>query len=89
VHLSHKGFPLVGDFEYGGDTVVFGPNDFNYLQKMDAILQQCNGQMLWACKLSFSHPNSRNRMDFKLQTPREFQSIMHQIKAMEADRDGL
>jgi len=72
VHFQSLGCPLVGDFEYGGNKVLFGLKDERYFQKMDRLLALFKGQALFADYLEFNHSESGKKMEFKLELPGAF-----------------
>lgn len=61
VHLSHLGWPVVGDDMYGGRAVTLGDLSTT-LQPADEIV--INRQALHAAMLSFDHPITQERMTF-------------------------
>ena len=77
VHFQSLGCPLVGDFEYGGNKILKGLNNPQYLKKMDELLALFKGQALVANELEFKHPISGEQMNFKLDLPDAF------VKAIE------
>ena len=58
VHLTHLGYPLVGDPTYGGTKNTLG----------------VTGQMLHAGKLKFVHPISGEKLEFTAPLPAEFKA---------------
>ncbi|MDD4178441.1 MAG: RluA family pseudouridine synthase [Candidatus Margulisbacteria bacterium] len=60
VHLSHLGHPVVGDQTYGKKR-----DEFN-----------AAGQLLHAYKLSFNHPTTGERVEFKAEMPDEMKRIV-------------
>jgi len=63
VHLSHIGYPVVGDYTYSN-----GKNDFNV-----------EGQMLHAKKIKFKHPKSEKTMELEANLPEYFQAILNKL----------
>ena len=63
VHLSHIGYPVVGDYTYSN-----GKNDFNV-----------EGQMLHAKKIKFRHPKTGKEMELEAQLPEYFQKILDEL----------
>jgi len=63
VHLSHIGYPVVGDYTYSN-----GRNDFNV-----------EGQMLHAKKIKFRHPKTENEMELEASLPEYFQEILDKL----------
>ena len=63
VHLSHIGYPVVGDYTYSN-----GKNDFNV-----------EGQMLHSKKIKFKHPKSDKEMELVANLPEYFQEILERL----------
>lgn len=63
VHLSHIGYPIIGDEVYSN-----GKNEWNV-----------QGQCLHAWKLKFVHPITGNEMELKAELPEYFKNIIRQI----------
>ena len=72
VHFQSLGHPLVGDFEYGGNVPLRGPNHPHYIKKMDELLGLFNGQALVSDSLTFNHPISGEKRVFELELPEAF-----------------
>jgi len=68
VHLSHFGFPVVGDVFYGE-----GASE----DKLDFLPGR---QFLHAYYMSFSHPCSQQRMEFTLALPEELDSVIRSLR---------
>ncbi len=63
VHLSHIGYPVVGDYTYSN-----GKNDFDV-----------EGQMLHAKKIKFKHPKTEKEMELEASLPEYFQKILDKL----------
>ena len=63
VHMSHIGFPIVGDEIYSN-----GKNEFGI-----------KGQCLHAWKLDFKHPTSNRLMHFEAPLPEYFENILEKL----------
>ena len=63
VHLSHIGYPVVGDYTYSN-----GKNDFNV-----------EGQMLHSKKIKFRHPKTEKEMELEANLPEYFQEILNKL----------
>ena len=63
VHLSHIGYPVVGDYTYSN-----GKNDFNV-----------EGQMLHSQKIKFKHPKYDKEMELVANIPEYFQEILERL----------
>ncbi len=76
VHLSWRGFPLVGDPTYGG-RVKLPPGA---TPKLIEVLQGFNRQALHAQGLSLSHPASGETMQWQQGIPEDMQSLISCLK---------
>ncbi|MDG2087535.1 MAG: RluA family pseudouridine synthase [Arenicellaceae bacterium] len=77
VHLSHLGWPLVGDRVYAGrKTSVAGISE-----AMRGHLQQFGRQALHARKLAFKHPVSGSDLTFSCPLADDFQSLLKRLRA--------
>ena len=63
VHLSHIGYPVVGDYTYSN-----GKNDFNV-----------EGQMLHSQKIKFRHPKNEKEMELEAKLPKYFEEILEKL----------
>lgn len=63
VHMSHIGYPIVGDTVYSN-----GKNPFNVV-----------GQMLHAQKLSFKHPITQEQLNLEAPLPEYFDEVLNQL----------
>ncbi len=64
VHMSHIGYPVVGDTVYGRKNPVF----------------DTQGQMLHAMVLGFEHPRTGQYMEFMAELPLYFKEILDNLK---------
>ncbi len=67
VHMSYKGYPLLGD-------EVYGKKDTNFKTK---------GQMLHAKILGFQHPSTKKYIEFESELPKEFRDIVDVLEKRE------
>lgn len=67
VHLSHIGYPIVGDYIYSN-----GKNEFDVI-----------GQCLHAQKLEFKHPITQKDMCLEAELPQYFKDILDKLKDRE------
>ena len=67
VHLSHIGYPIVGDYTYSN-----GKNEFDVI-----------GQCLHAQKLEFKHPITQKYMCLEAELPQYFKDILDKLKNRE------
>ncbi len=64
VHMAHIGHPLLGDDIYGGKNSLF----------------KTEGQTLHAEKISFIHPQSKERIAVEAPLPEYFQKILNKLR---------
>ncbi len=74
VHLSSLGYPIVGDTTYGFKRSSV-PSEIN------TLLGECN--MLVAYKLGFYHPSSERWMEFEIEDPEPFRSVLKRVRELE------
>jgi len=70
VHLSHRGWPIVGDDLYGGCVLTAGDPDAPLIQK----------QALHASMLSFRHPIEEREMTFTAPLPASVRGAVLQLR---------
>jgi 23S rRNA pseudouridine1911/1915/1917 synthase len=76
VHMSHIGYPLVGDSTYGrGLSLPKGASD-----ELKDVLKNFTRQALHAKKLEFVHPTTNNLVHFKAELPDDMQQLLLTIK---------
>ena len=63
VHMSHIGYPIVGDNVYSN-----GKNPFDV-----------EGQMLHSAKLEFTHPKTKIKMNLEANLPKYFEDILNKL----------
>ncbi|MDP5171383.1 MAG: RluA family pseudouridine synthase [Bacteroidia bacterium] len=88
VHMKHIGHPLMGDYDYGGDRIVVGPNHQRYQQMMTNCLGLLPGQALHAKTLSLTHPDTGERMDFSADMPENLAAILEKLRRWRDGRDA-
>ena len=66
VHMSHIGFPVVGDDVYSNGKNPFG----------------VTSQMLHAKKLGFVHPTKQEYMEFEAPIPEEFEKVLSSLTVL-------
>lgn len=74
VHLSQKGWPVIGDAVYGADAKW---QTINKNMALKAHLKNLSRQMLHAAELSFLHPQSKERMYFVAPLPEDMESLLN------------
>jgi 23S rRNA pseudouridine1911/1915/1917 synthase len=80
VHLSHIGYPLIGDPMYGGKV--------RFPRKADAILKEAlvnfKRQALHARKLTLTHPISGQLMSWKVPLPEDMLALLNVLSAYDS-----
>jgi 23S rRNA pseudouridine1911/1915/1917 synthase len=77
VHFAHRRHALVGDPVYGGRLALpSGASD----ELIDA-LRRFKRQALHAARLGFEHPTSKERVDFEVAPPADFQRLLEVLRA--------
>jgi 23S rRNA pseudouridine1911/1915/1917 synthase len=71
VHLSHNGWPIVGDDMYGGKA---------YELTEDGVPHTITQQALHACSLSFTHPIRNERMTFTAPLRGELAKLVRDLR---------
>jgi 23S rRNA-/tRNA-specific pseudouridylate synthase len=75
VHLSHTGFPIVGDDMYGGRAFVAGGEGVTLSR-----------QALHAALLAFEHPISREPLAFTAPLPGDVRAVLEHLRTGEVSR---
>ncbi len=76
VHLSHLGYPIIGDPIYGNRN-KFSPGTDEQLKK---IISSFKRQALHAEELELIHPSTQEIISFKTPMPEDMQTLVDQIK---------
>ncbi|MFT3905999.1 MAG: 23S rRNA pseudouridine(1911/1915/1917) synthase RluD [Steroidobacteraceae bacterium] len=81
VHLTHIGFPIVGDPVYGGRrrAVAAAPAAVNQ------ALQAFQRQALHAARLELTHPDSGRELSFEVPLPADFTALLRVLRKAERD----
>ena len=74
VHLSSIGHPIVGDTTYGFKKS-------SVPEVINRLLGECN--MLVAYRLGFCHPSSGRWLEFEINDPEPFRSVLKKVKELE------
>ncbi len=72
VHLSHRGFPVLGDPEYSR------PRKFCWSDEKQAALNELKGQALIAFRLGFVHPRTGHRIFFESEKPQWLKTLIQE-----------
>ena len=76
VHLSHIGFPIIGDPLYGRRNKFSRGSS----EKQKKIISNFKRQALHAEELQLNHPSSGELLSFKASMPSDMQTLLNQIK---------
>ena len=77
VHLTHEGFPIVGDPVYGGRRrQVAGAGE-----ALNALLRSFARQALHAGRLRFEHPIRHREVEFEAPVPGDLQELLAALRA--------
>ncbi|RLJ70015.1 23S rRNA pseudouridine1911/1915/1917 synthase [Hydrogenivirga caldilitoris] len=74
VHLSSLGYPILGDTTYGFKRS-------SVPEEIIKLLGECN--MLVAYKLGFYHPTREEWMEFEIEDPEPFKSVLERARELE------
>lgn len=80
VHMKHMGHPLFNDLEYGGDSVLIGPNTANHKKFIQNCFDLIPGQALHAKILGFKHPTKGEEILLDAELPEGFQMLLEKMK---------
>ncbi|GAB4468318.1 MAG: RluA family pseudouridine synthase [Thermoflexibacter sp.] len=75
-HLKYLGHPLFNDEMYGGNEILKGSMFSKYKAFVENCFKMMPRQALHAKTLGFSHPVSKERMQFDSELPTDFQSVL-------------
>jgi len=81
LHLSHAGYPLVGDPVYGRRLVIPRGATAAFAE----MLRGFRRQALHAAKLSFPHPHDGRMIEVESKLPADIRAL---IAALKRDRDA-
>ena len=76
VHLSHIGYPIIGDPVYGNRNKFSSGTD----ERMKRIISGFKRQALHAEEIELLHPSSNEILSFKIEMPSDMQTLYDQIK---------
>jgi 23S rRNA pseudouridine1911/1915/1917 synthase len=80
VHFQYIGHPLFNDLEYGGNKVLKGNNNSNYIKFIQNCFELLPGQALHAKSLGFTHPVNKKSLYFESNLPTEFTNLLIQLR---------
>jgi 23S rRNA pseudouridine1911/1915/1917 synthase len=84
VHLSDRGYPVVGDAVYGNSAKINTVKD----PLMKAKIKEFNRQALHAAQLSFIHPLKNERVVFTANMPQDMADLCAQLRSGTKDVDS-
>ncbi len=73
VHMSHIGHPLLGDRTYG-----YKPSRIND-EELRNLIDEMGMHALCAYYLSFNHPRTGRRMEFEVELPEGYRSVLNYL----------
>lgn len=79
VHLAHISHPILGDPLYGGRRSKGLPSQTRLRNHISALLKAMPRQALHASRLSFDHPVTGKRMDFKTGLPDDMRAVLERL----------
>ncbi|MCX8112218.1 MAG: RluA family pseudouridine synthase [Bacteroidia bacterium] len=82
VHLSHLGYPLVGDKTYGGDRPRIPLISARWSQEAHRLLQKMPRQALHAYLLGFHHPITGENLCFEAPLPTDMREAIEYLREL-------
>ncbi len=76
LHLSHAGYPLVGDAVYGGRLVLPKGASPAFIETLRGFRRQA----LHAAKLAFPHPQDGRTIEVESPLPADFRALLAALK---------
>lgn len=76
IHSKYIGHPLFNDSEYGGDRVLKGTTFTKYKQFVENCFKILPRQALHAKTLAFTHPKTKEWMEFNSELPDDMQQVL-------------
>jgi 23S rRNA pseudouridine1911/1915/1917 synthase len=77
IHMKSIGHPLFNDLEYGGNSILKGTTSASYNKFIENCFALIPGQALHAKSLGFTHPQTKKWMEFEVDLPLGFQSVIN------------
>ncbi len=84
VHAAHMGHPIVGDETYGGKTVRYGPLIARRRAFFANLFKLMPRQALHALSLGFTHPHTREEVDFVSILPPDMLAVEQRLIDVES-----
>lgn len=79
-HFSSIGHPLFSDEMYGGATIIKGQGIPKFNKFISAQMTLMQRQALHAKELGFIHPTSKEQSFFQSELPKDFKSLLNELK---------
>ncbi len=79
VHAAYAGHPVVGDSLYSGDRRLHEGTP-QYVLKVNNLIDDMKGQALHAYHLSFTHPVTKELMEFNAEMPSKMKALYEYLK---------
>jgi 23S rRNA pseudouridine1911/1915/1917 synthase len=76
-HMKHIHHPLFNDANYGGDKILKGTTFTKYKQYVQNCFDLMPRQALHAQSLGFSHPTTKEYMEFEAPLPADFDAVLN------------
>lgn len=76
IHSKWSGHPLFNDSEYGGDRILKGTTFTKYKQFVENCFRILPRQALHAKTLAFTHPKTKEWMEFNSELPYDMQQVL-------------
>ncbi len=80
VHFSHNRHPVFGDPDYGGDSITHGGNNPKFKVLAEKMLKTINRQMLHAKTLGFTHPETKEFLEFESELPADMVEVIRNFE---------
>ncbi len=82
VHAQHIGHPVLGDPDYGGQRIRYGPNTRSRRAFFRNLFARMPRQALHAAALGFTHPTTGEALDFTAELPDDMQHALDRLRAV-------
>ncbi len=89
VHFTHRGHPVLGDPDYGGRAKALGGMAPGFRGLLKQALEMLPRQALHAHRLSFEHPSSREKLDFSVPVPQDFQRVLELLRRLAGTTESI
>lgn len=80
VHFANDNHWVLGDPQYGGDSVRYGPNTGSRKQMFNNIMARLQRQCLHAKTLGFEHPTTGEMVEFDSDLPDDFSETLEKLR---------